>query len=437
MAHYCMGDLYGRHDLFEMILNHLKLKPKKDSVYLLGNVLGTYSGGFQILKQLMEQPKVFHLIRGTYEERFLSQYETLYHPILSNDALKEGLRPILDSSTKAFLEIHKILFPALADFLDQTEESSLEVFLTGYPTIESWAKRHKTRRATLNACLSFFQTYNYTLEELPLIQTFLTSAFDSFEDKALKQELLSLSLEEVEQMVFYLHQTPTQMTLKVNKETFALANTLEVLEVSEPIKNKKPTHFVFGNTPVATIHTSVRSIFDFNYREILSFTDGQKQFYNLNLAKHSVAALRLEDLEEFYAMNLLHPNENTKRTPETSVKQRKVKTEVLPSSDEGIQRFASYQHYGLEYFVEVNLTEEKVSVIEFQQICRYPRTKAIRYELPLSIKKKTEDAILTYIRKKLPLSKVCESIPQQKSHQKRGLFNRLRKSNPLEETNQN
>ena len=437
MAHYCVGDLYGRYDLFEMILENLKLKSKKDSVYLLGNVLGTYSGGFQILKHLTSQPKTFHLIRGAYEERFLSQYETLYRPILSNETLKNGLKSILQPSTKAVLEIQKTIFLALADFLDYEGDSSLQAFLTNYPTIETWAKRHKTRRTTLDAIVNFFEAYAYTIEDLLLAQELLNSSFDSFDDKALKEEVLTLTLEEVETFVTYLQQAPTSQSLKVNKQHFFLQSQLTeetIKEVTQTSKEKKSVYFVYGHTPVVNIHTSVRSIYDFNYREILSFTNGKHQFYNLNLAKHSVGVLRLDDLEEFYAMNLLHPNEQAKQTPTTPVKTRKVKPQTLPTTDETIHQFVSFQNYGLEYFIEVNENENKLTVIEFEQICHQPRTKAIRYELPLPNKKKSDDALLSYVRKQLPLTKAAQLIADQKQMPKRGLFKKLRKAQPNEET---
>ena len=72
MAHYCIGDLHGRKELFDDILNQINFDSNKDHVYLLGDVINHRSGGVKILQKIMKQSDRIHLILGNHELYFLS-----------------------------------------------------------------------------------------------------------------------------------------------------------------------------------------------------------------------------------------------------------------------------------------------------------------------------------------------------------------------------
>lgn len=71
MSIYCLGDLHGRYDLFNLLLKKIKFNPDEDKLYLLGDIIDWNLGGIKILDYIMEHQSSCTLLLGNHESHFL------------------------------------------------------------------------------------------------------------------------------------------------------------------------------------------------------------------------------------------------------------------------------------------------------------------------------------------------------------------------------
>ncbi len=73
---YVMGDIHGNEKRFRSVMKKIRLKPE-DTLYVLGDVMDRYPGGWRILKKLLSMPNV-KLILGNHEYMLLDAIGTEY-----------------------------------------------------------------------------------------------------------------------------------------------------------------------------------------------------------------------------------------------------------------------------------------------------------------------------------------------------------------------
>lgn len=376
MAHYCIGDLHGRKELFDDILNQINFDSNKDHVYLLGDVINHRSGGVKILQKIMKQSDRIHLILGNHELYFLSLLNDLYVPIMANETLKSGLLSVLTHLPTQFPVIQHDLFQLINNYAQSDRDESLSQVIQSNRIISKWVQQTEQRHSMFYYLLTLIEAINYDLKKIHLIERFISTCFNSFQDQPFKEEILALSDDEFQAISTFLSQSPKSIELTINERSFALIHDIDkVQQLIDGFGLIENRVFVFGHHPVPSIHKQISHFFNFNKREILSYKDRYQQyFYNLDLNPDVVGALRLEDFEEFYTPYL--PASAKNKTPQPSnlsVAGRKIGIKRLPGTPVTSKRLLNFNRYALEYLIEISTDKSRIDVIEIQSLCRFFR----------------------------------------------------------------
>lgn len=296
MSTYCIGDLHGRYDLFQMLLNKINFDLQKDILYFLGDAIDHNYGGISIIRYMMQHRGSCVFIRGNHEEYFLSNT-----PIL--DII------ISDTNYKnAILEIgkHPSIFKQLFNLYSHS--LSLSHFLTS-GDVYKWSHEGNVvqRKKLLDAIWVFSR--NWPSDSSKLMPFFLCLN-QRYKTREFINELFTIQTDEYHQIKEFLNSTPKTIDLCINERNFKLIHNIRHIDnINYPQIFALPqiesinTYYIYGHDPVPGIYKKINENtgFEFDFRRIFSFVDiNNNYWYNLDLASNPIAALRLDDLCEFY-----------------------------------------------------------------------------------------------------------------------------------------
>ncbi len=293
MATYCISDLHGRYDLFMMLLEKIEFDHKKDVLYLLGDAIDGAYGGIKIIQYFMVHEDSCKLIKGNHEAYFIKSIP-IYDVIMSDSKLRESI-----------IEIgkHPTIFKQVYDMYSPSKSLS---HLLASKDVYKWSKQGNVKqRKKLLDSLDLFRNIDIPSREF---MNFVRSMNKYFETREFVNELATLTDSEYEQIKAFLNCIPDTADIVVNEKKFSLLHSIDDKNKHYMVWNilkQRETHgihYIYGHEPVPKLHRTLQNInFDFNFRTIFSYVDQNNNFYyNLDLGSNPVAALRLDDLSEFY-----------------------------------------------------------------------------------------------------------------------------------------
>lgn len=400
MASYCIGDLHGRYDLFLSILDKLHFDESKDILYVLGDVIDRNYGGIKILAHMMTNQSAYKFVVGNHEDKFLSEYEDIYYPIVQNDSLREELIPIYENLTKAYLDISNKVLEIVKQFnSSQEEQKGILAWMEEDIVISVWMSKHYKRKKLIPQLAQLFINIHYDIELITKINLFLITSFTNYENKEFKRELLKLSFHEIENLVQYISKSNHKVDLECNGNKFLLIHAISLLKREEL---EKDTHYVFGHEPIASIHRRTCHILNFDYREILSYKDNSNRyFFNLDMSNNAVAALRLDDFEEFYAMISKRESSESRIPPVTSVEERKVGMYYVEYYNRTKYSILTFDNYCMEYLIETHPRKNEISIIAMDEVYMSHLYSIERVVVPVDCGVLTEDEIVKIAKERM------------------------------------
>ncbi len=305
MSIYCIGDLHGRYDLFVSLLNKISFCPEKDKLYILGDIIDGSYGGIQILKYIMGHQDSVFLIQGNHEQFFL-RMESLYDLAMSTEEIKSAMYEAVNVYSKD-------LFEPISDcFKKLISKKRYQAFYSS-STIKRWLENGnpKVRTDLLDAMVILVNRLDYDIEKYNKMFRILSNLRGHFKTKPFVQELLKQSNAEYEAIKSFLKSCPMEYKLSLNGKNYFLSHSK--WDVNKNVSTKwifphaesSNTTYIYGHDPVPMIHRSLMDCyfnwFDFDYRRVFAWIDMENnRYYNLDLGSNPIAALKLEDMSEYY-----------------------------------------------------------------------------------------------------------------------------------------
>ncbi len=302
MSIYCIGDLHGRFDLFSMILEKIKFDHKKDTLYLLGDAIDGAYGGIQIIRYMLKHKESCVFIRGNHEDFFLDTIPE-YDIIMADTKLKQAIVEI---------ENH----PTIFEELEKLCKGDLNLVVSDKVSLWAQHGNMKRREALLEALKVFTKINGYSINHFNRL--FCNKLYKTRE---FIKELVQLNCDEYSELKMYLSNCPKTINLDVNNRHFELMHSIRDSHKRyynwQILKQRKTTdtYYIYGHIPVPKLYNKINGVefelrkfssfveksFDFDYRKIFSYVDtNNNYYYNLDIASNPVAALKLDDMSEYY-----------------------------------------------------------------------------------------------------------------------------------------
>lgn len=304
MSIYCVGDLHGRFDLFNMLLQKIKFNPNEDKLYLLGDVIDWNFGGVQILDYIMEHQSSCTLLSGNHESHFLYMCKA-YDIVMFKPQIKEATSLAVDVYSDTLFEQ---IFTA---FIGKFHKKSIDEFYT-QPSIKKWLKNgdFRVRKKLLDAMVLLADSLGYDKEAFKSVHWILSNLRGQFNTKAFAQELLKQSTDKYIRIKEFLAKIPNRVEFDYCNKHFCLMHSKSEINpqvplfIQHPHANTENVTYIFGHDPVPQLHRKIQNNlngFSFNYRCIFSWIDtNMNRYYWLDLASNPIAALKLDDMSEYY-----------------------------------------------------------------------------------------------------------------------------------------
>ena len=394
MSIYCVGDLHGRHDLFEALLEKVNFDVKRDHLYLLGDVINVSAGSMKILQRVMDNPDAFTLIRGNHEAAFLN-YDIL-DVCFSSDQFALAYKQYVENLNQDVYEkMHREVLKGIR-YRELESKSQTQKF-------RRWSIKSKNRRLLLEAIERIAELTDFDDDLYNQIYKATAQMKKLFKMKPFISELAEQGRSMYNRIKEMFLNLPEKIEFNYSDRQFILIHTplyhpyATRQLVHWPDFKLKNTHIMFGHSPVASIHRNMnksseeydyldRSLissearyFDFNFREVLSYMDRfNNRYYNLDLSTNAAAFVRLDDMEEFYVMKYKKKAKSNLRLPEDSVKVRKVDHKridycfeyysepnckgkrVTKCFKDDNQAILTYNDYCMEFIIGIDYTTRKV-----------------------------------------------------------------------------
>lgn len=304
MATYCIGDLHGRYDLFEMMLDKIEFNHKTDKLYILGDVIDEGKEGIRILKYVMQHPNSCFMLMGNHEDFFLRMC-TKYDVFMLSEKKRKLFKNVLDVYSEK-------LFSNIKNFFDKNVVASNTEDMLNDVKIQNWLKEgvYIKRKGILDAMIELAE--GCTLEEYKIARSILDSMEGHFKIKNMLKELFEEEPEVYLLIKDFLKKLPRDISLQVGKNQYKLYHAASLFLC--PNKSRKMSlihadayevNFLFGHIPVPRLHSELcylqRTYWNFNYREVFSYVDDKNNFYyNLDLNSNPIAAMCLENKRVYY-----------------------------------------------------------------------------------------------------------------------------------------
>lgn len=307
MATFCIGDMHGRNDLFFRLLDKIKFNPEEDKLFILGDVIDGGQGGIEILKYVKCNESCT-LIRGNHESNLISMKKELDIFMLNYD-YKKGIKPILEVySDKLYEKIEKEYTKLIFKKKDKRvleNKKILKWIKSGNPSV---------RNKLISCMTDFVESINYDEELYKTASKIFKSLRGRFNTKESVIELFNQTEEEYKELFELLNNTPHKISLDINDRKFVLVHGIRQIDTSRfyshnlmcPHAKTKDITYVFGHDPVPRYHEYIAKPynncgFSFEYHRIFAYCDHNNNFYyNLDLGSNPIAAICLDNMNEYY-----------------------------------------------------------------------------------------------------------------------------------------
>lgn len=354
MSIYAIGDLHGRIDLFEYLLEKIKFDMTNDKLYILGDVIDRSYGGVQILNYILKHKNSFELILGNHELHFLSK-EKSYNYIMSNDDIKNRLSIIMKYNTSVFWSIYDELYLLLdsKDIKSFYNINDLENILNTKP-----------KQKFFETLIELLDHINYDRDKFDKIKDVILDMDSQYSRKNFTKELITISYTEYIKIIEYLKTRPNFINLEVNNNDFFLCHSLvdrtryiiPLAKMNNTTIEFKNKYILYGHIPIGSLHRDIQMLgkprYDFNYREVFSYVDfDNNKYFNLDLSTSEVVAINLETLEEYYIFKPLRKTtvNHQYEVPDKSINNRKTNYKLINENE-----IISYKDYCMEYYIKID-----------------------------------------------------------------------------------
>ena len=427
MSIYCISDIHGRDDLFFTILQEIEFDVKKDTMYILGDIIDRHSGAIDILRFVLRNRSSFVFILGNHEYNFLNK-TYLYDKIFSNDVLRKAYDKILEDFGVSYSEIHNEIKSHLKieGYIDIEKEVIRKWMLNKNNRVIS------KRKKMINSVIEFAKLSNPELFEEAIDH--LVNVFhkhEHFQRRYLLKELFKSTKDEYEEIREYLMSCKLESSrtdelkydnikICIEGRQFILAHQIGFSGISQSVlygirlddgkrdpsvvlphikdMNVKDTYIVYGHKPVPTIHRELNFIvegsFDFDYRQAFSYIDRRdNHYYNINLDDNMLVALRLNDLNEYYSF--IPKRKSTEIVDFKTARNRKIgymKAEfkvnkVLPGA---LTKIVSVDDGAMEYIIGIDYVRK---IAYFRRVDSLPYGETRKIKVGIFSKKTIEEVI--------------------------------------------
>lgn len=304
MAIYCIGDLHGRFDLFQMLLNKIGFNHNNDKLYVLGDVIDHSYGAIKIIDYLMEHQSSCFLVEGNHEAQFAYMRDA-YDLIMLHPDIKD----VMTMLTPLYSEN---LFAPISKVFTEVFSKAKRNYFYSHPAIKEWLKSGdaRVRQRLLDAMVALADCINYDDKVFQKITWILSNFRGQYKMKPFVQELLEQPTEKYLRIKEYLSHLTNHYEFTYNDTHFYLChwkgnvNRKVSYKSFSPHALTKNVTYIFGHDPVPALHLEMQNSansFDFDYRRIFSWVDTNKnRYYWMDLASNPIAALRLDDMTEYY-----------------------------------------------------------------------------------------------------------------------------------------
>lgn len=304
MSTYCVGDLHGRYDLFNMLLQKIQFNPQEDKLYLLGDVIDWNFGGVKILDYIMEHQDSRILLSGNHENHFLYMFNA-YDIVMFDPQIKEAASVAVDVYSDNLFK------PIATAFIGKFYKRNTDDFYT-QPSIKKWLRNgdFRVRKRLLDAMVLLADSLDYDKEAFKSVHWILSNLRGRFNTKAFVQELLRQPTDKYISIKEFLTNIPSRVEFNYCNKVFCLMHSKEGINpqvphfIQHPHANTENVTYIFGHDPVPQLHRKIQNNingFNFNYRCIFSWVDtNMNRYYWLDLASNPIAALKLDDMSEYY-----------------------------------------------------------------------------------------------------------------------------------------
>ena len=304
MSIYCIGDLHGRYDLFSMLLKKINFTPQTDKLYLLGDVIDWNYGGIQIIDFVMQHKESCVLLQGNHEDFFLYMTQA-YDAVMYHPGIKQAVQAAVEVYSE---ELFSTVYEAFARKLSAKNRESFYKS----PAIKKWLNTGAphVRQKILDAMVDVAVSINFDRDKLAQIKWILCNLRGRYKTKPFVQELLEQSTEHYDEIKQYVHGCPDRIDFDYLGKQYCLLHWKGSINkdapyfLEHPQANTSNVTYLFGHDPVPMLHRKIQrnyNSFSFNYRRIFSWLDANgNRYYNLDLSSNPIAALRIDDMSEYY-----------------------------------------------------------------------------------------------------------------------------------------
>ena len=287
-----------------MLLQKIRFNPKEDKLYLLGDVIDWNFGGVKILDYLIEHQSSCVLLSGNHESHFLYM-SSAYDIVMFNPKIKEATATVVDVYSDNLFE------PIKTVFMGQFHKRNIDDFYT-QPLIKKWLKNgdFRVRKRLLDAMSLLADSLGYDEEAFKSVYWILSNLQGRYNTKAFVQELLMQSTDKYVRIKEFLTSIPSCVEFSYCNKDFCLMHSKRKINpqvshsIQHPHANTENVTYIFGHDPVPQLHRKIQKNlngFSFNYRHIFSWIDtNMNRYYWLDLASNPIAALKLDDMSEYY-----------------------------------------------------------------------------------------------------------------------------------------
>ncbi len=323
MATYCIGDLHGNYEGFLKMVKKIDFDKNNDRIYILGDIFDGEPNGIKIVNWIYENQDSVFLIRGNHES-FVEDSILPSICIVKEHGLENAFNALFDVYSD---DLWKTFFnKVFMDYHIVGNEAALSSGMTyeefiDRKNISEWVKVSKARK---NIAFRYFELIkNINRDEQANALRTMLGAVPQYRAKSTVFELLGLNEVALEKLKVFLESLPTEYEITYAGKKFCLRHEYIMGKRIRHMFGAKNTCVIFGHTPVALLHRNLHErAFDFDYKKVFAYIDiNGNRYYNLDLsASKIVAALRLDDLKEFYSYSV---EENSLCRLEGNVKQTK------------------------------------------------------------------------------------------------------------------
>lgn len=287
MSTYCVSDIHGRGDLFGEGLKKINFNPKKDLLYILGDVCNKGKDSLSVYKYIMENEKSVHLILGNHE-LYLMRMLPVWIQIIQHQDLLDSFGLYVENYVTGF-----------------------EKNVVDLKNPRKTSKYFSTNRRKI--CFEQLKNYRRLCKKYKIDDgEFLLKFYEKwFCVKNLLRECLSNIDFDYVGLLEYLSKCKKIDSIIVNNQEWVMYHCeysedngwmgkqlISRISLAQKTKN---VNYIFGHTPIPMVTKQIVSGLSLNYNMILKAIDtNDNKYYNIDVSHYGICFLRLDDLNETY-----------------------------------------------------------------------------------------------------------------------------------------